>query len=238
MRSGFLETPRSHFCGVFLASAQTASQFACSGVSERRVRHRSEAVDVDHWQIVGRGLQDVAIVMHVHELAAVSGRAASRRERRRLERFATMRKDLPDRTRIRDERDQPDIAPAPRALERKLLPDPRHQLGPCNARGVMRAGLLMCVRRVAEASRTVAVPRMRARRGLVPLADVPDRERRDGGPERVIRREDAVIPVPVTPWRRHEIGEPAGVPENLPDSWKTRSRWPRKLQKSKLRSGG
>ena len=31
-----------------------------------------------------------------------------------------------------DERDQPDVAAAVRALERKLLPDPRHQLGPGN----------------------------------------------------------------------------------------------------------
>ena len=32
--------------------------------------------------------------------------------------------------------------------------------------------------------------------------------RRDGGPERVIRRKDAVIPVPVLARRRHEAGEP------------------------------
>ena len=36
------------------------------------------------------------------------------------------------------------------------------------------------------------------------------RERRDGGPERVSRRKHPVIPVPVLPWRRHEIGEPVG----------------------------
>ena len=41
-----------------------------------------------------------------------------------------------------------------------------------------------------------------------PLADVADGERRDGGPERVIRRKDAVIPVPVLARRRHEVGEP------------------------------
>jgi len=43
---------------------------------------------------------------------------------------------------------------------------------------------------------------------LAPLADVPDRQRRDGGPELVIRRKHPVIPVPVLPRRRHEIGEP------------------------------
>ena len=49
-----------------------------------------------------------------------------------------------------------------------------------------------------------------AGRGLLPLADVPDRERSDGGPELVIRRRDAVIPMPMLPRRRHEIGEPVG----------------------------
>ena len=66
----------------------------------------------------------------------------------------------------------------------------------------------MCVSRVAAASRAVPVTREPVRRGLLPLADVADRERRDGGPERVIRRKHPVIPVPVLPWRRHEIGEP------------------------------
>ena len=36
----------------------------------------------------------------------------------------------------------------------------------------------------------------------------PFRQRRDGRPERVIRREDAVIPVPVFPRLWNEIGEP------------------------------
>jgi hypothetical protein len=51
------------------------------------------------------------------------------------------------------------------------------------------------------------VVRMPARRGLLPLADVPDRERRDGGPELVVGCKDAVIPMPVLPRRRDEIGE-------------------------------
>ena len=38
-----------------------------------------------------------------------------------LERFAQMCQDLPDRTLIRNERNQPDVAPAPRALQRKFL---------------------------------------------------------------------------------------------------------------------
>ena len=70
-------------------------------------------------------MKDVAIVMDLHELAPVGGRATSGRHRRRFERFAKMRKDFPDRPRLRDERDQPDVAAAVRALERKPLPHPR-----------------------------------------------------------------------------------------------------------------
>ncbi len=57
VQSGFLETPRTRFGGVFLASAQTASQSAVPGASTPRVRRRSEAVDVDHGQLVGRRLK-------------------------------------------------------------------------------------------------------------------------------------------------------------------------------------
>jgi hypothetical protein len=36
----------------------------------------------------------------------------------------------------------------------------------------------------------------------------PFRQRRDGFPQPVMRREDSVIAMPVLPRRRHEIGEP------------------------------
>jgi hypothetical protein len=45
------------------------------------------------------------------------------------------------------------------------------------------------------------------RRGIPPLADVPDRERRDGPPQLVIRRKHPVVAMPVLPRRRDEIGE-------------------------------
>jgi hypothetical protein len=35
-----------------------------------RVTYRSEAVDVDRGQFVGRGLKDVVIVMDLHELGS------------------------------------------------------------------------------------------------------------------------------------------------------------------------
>ena len=42
---------------------------------------------------------------------------------------------------LRTEGDQPDVAAARWALERKLLPHPGHQLGPGNPGGVVRARL-------------------------------------------------------------------------------------------------
>ena len=90
----------SAFSGGFLASAQTASQFAFPGVSAARVLHRSEAVDIKHGQFVRRGLKDVAIVMGLHELAPVGGRAPGRRDGWWLERLAQVREDFPDRPRL------------------------------------------------------------------------------------------------------------------------------------------
>ena len=69
----------------------------------------------------------------------------------------------------------------------------------------LRPGLLL---RVAAAFRAVTVTPVPACHGIAMLANVPDRQRRDGRPERVIRREDTVIPMPVLPRRRDEIGEP------------------------------
>ena len=115
-----------------------------------RIRHRSEAVNIDRGQFVGRGLKDIAIVMDLHELAPVGGRATSGRHWWRLERFAKMRKGLTSRglshpgllplanLSLRVSRllpavsSQPEFAAAVRALERKPLPHPRHELGPGN----------------------------------------------------------------------------------------------------------
>ena len=69
----------------------------------------------------------------------------------------------------------------------------------------MRAGLLI---RVAAASGAVTVAPSPAGRGVAPLADVPDRQRRDCPPELVIRRKYPVVAMPVLPRRRDEIGEP------------------------------
>ena len=50
--------------------------------------------------------------------------------------------------------------------------------------------------------------RMPTGHSLAPLADVPDRQRRHGPPELVVGGKHPVIPVPMLPRRRHEIGEP------------------------------
>jgi len=74
----------------------------------------------------------------------------------------------------------------------------------------MRAGLLI---RVAAASGAVTVVSMPAGRGLAPLANVADRQRRDYPLELVVRREYSWLvsrwqAMPVLPRRRDETGEP------------------------------
>jgi hypothetical protein len=99
----------------------------------------------------------------LHELAPVVGRPAGGRDRGRFERFAEVREDFPDRPRIGDERNQPDVAATRWALERKLFPDPRHQFRPRNPGGVVRAGLFMSV---AAAFRGMSAVRVPAGRGI------------------------------------------------------------------------
>jgi len=96
------------------------------------VRHRSELVNVDAGQLVGRCLKGIAVVMRLDEFALVGGRAPGRRHWWWLEWFAEVCENLPDRARLGDEGDQADVAAARWALERKLLPHPSHQLGPGN----------------------------------------------------------------------------------------------------------
>ena len=66
--------------------------------------------------------------MDLHELAPVDRRATGARDGRGLKRLAEVCENLPDRPRLRDEGNEPDVATTPRALERKLLPHPGHQL--------------------------------------------------------------------------------------------------------------
>jgi hypothetical protein len=62
-----------------------------------------------------------------------------------------MRQDLPDRPRVGDEADQPNIATTPGTRQRKLLTHPCQQLGPGNPRRVVVARLC-----VDGSSRTAA----------------------------------------------------------------------------------
>jgi hypothetical protein len=60
--------------------------------------------------------------MYLEDLGPTGRRAAGRLERWRVERFAEMEQDLPDRGRVGDERDEPDVATAGRAREKLLSP--------------------------------------------------------------------------------------------------------------------
>ena len=77
--------------------------------------------------------------------------------------------DLADGPWFGGERDPSDVAATRRALERKLLPHPRHEFGPGNLGGVVRAGLLL---RVAAALRAVTVTPVPACHGIALLANV------------------------------------------------------------------
>jgi hypothetical protein len=54
----------------------------------------------------------------------------------------------------------------------------------------------------------MSADRIPTSRGISPLADIRDGEGHGGEPEPVIRGEHPLIPVPVLPRRRHEIGQP------------------------------
>jgi hypothetical protein len=104
---------------------------------------RSERVDVDQGELVGRGLDDVTIVMRLDEIEPVDRRPAGGRERGRFERLADRLEDLPDGCRVGDEGDESDVAAAGRALEWKLLADAGEELGPRDSGGVVGAGLVV-----------------------------------------------------------------------------------------------
>ncbi len=121
------------------------------------------------------------------------------------ERFAKMREDLPDRARLGDERNQPDVAAARRTLERKLLPHPPHEFGPRDSGSLVGVGLSMCAAAILSVVPGLCVHAVR-RISLLP--DSPDGQCRDGPPQLVIRREYPVVAMPVLPRWRDEIGEP------------------------------
>jgi hypothetical protein len=102
-----------------------------------RARQDSEAVGVDHGHFVGRHLNRFPVVMSLDKRAPGGRWAPGGCNRRWLERFAKMREDLPDRPRLRDERDQPDVAAAGGACKWKLLTHPGHEFRPRNPGGVV-----------------------------------------------------------------------------------------------------
>jgi len=87
-----------------------------------------------------------------------------------------MRQDFPDRPRIGDEADQPDITATPGTRQRKLLNHPCQQLGPGNPRRVVVARL--CIngssRTAAAASRGSQDTGMLDRLRVPLFANIPD----------------------------------------------------------------
>ncbi len=89
----------------------------------------SEAVDIDVGQLVGRRQKECPVVVDLHELSPVGGWPAGGRDGRRFEWFAEVDQDLPDRTRLGDECDEPDVATTTRGQLQILLavtPAARH----------------------------------------------------------------------------------------------------------------
>ena len=96
----------------------------------------SEAMDIDVGQLVYPSLKDCPVESGPAR-ALPSRRATGGRDGRRLERFAQVCQDLPDRPWLGNERDESDVATTPRALQRKLLPHPGHEFGPRDPGGVV-----------------------------------------------------------------------------------------------------
>ncbi len=88
----------------------------------------------------GTGGNPRHVVMRLDKLFAVGRRAAGGRAGRRLQRLAQVREDLADGPPFRDERNQLDIAATSRALQRKLLAQPRRRPSmPCRSSFCCRA---------------------------------------------------------------------------------------------------
>ena len=81
-------------------------------------------MDIDVGQLVYPSLKDCPVVVDLHELSPVGRRATGGRDWRRLERFAQMREDLPDRPRIGNERDESDVATTPEGTQKETPPPP------------------------------------------------------------------------------------------------------------------
>ena len=79
------------------------SQSAVPGASAACGRYRSEAVNIDHGQLVYPSLNRFAIVMDLHELGPSGRWATSGRHRWRFERIAEVCENIPDHPRFRDE---------------------------------------------------------------------------------------------------------------------------------------
>ena len=137
--------------------------------------------------------------MHLDKFVPVGGWASSGRDRRRFERFAEMCQDLPNRPRLWC-----------KEMSRMSPPHAGHSSG--NFSPTRAISLDQAIREVSwergfwfawfasqhppVAWSSLACPPVAASRCFPTF---PFRQSRDGRPQRVVRSEDAVIPVPVFP---------------------------------------
>jgi hypothetical protein len=122
-----------------------------------------------------------------------------------------MRQDFPDRPLVGDKADQPDIATTVGTRHRKLLTHTCQQPRLGNTRRIVVARLSIndSSRTAAAATRGSQGTGMLARHRGPLLAKIPDGNRRDRWPQRMVRRKHPVIPVPVPPGRWNQV-LPAG----------------------------
>ena len=168
--------PSVREAGCFRPRRSPALDPASRRLKRGGLRPPSERVDVDHGELVWRGLDDISIVMRLDEIGPRRGRPAGGCERGRFEWLADRLENLPDGRRVGDEGDEADVAAAGRALQWKLLADAGEEFGPGNSRGVVGAGRLRKGARI-PCTLTPALSRRERGRG-----SVADRERGHGSP--------------------------------------------------------
>ena len=92
----------------------------------------SAAMNVNHGQVFEKGLMKTAVILSLHQVIPIDRRSSSRRHRGRHQWLTHVLKNLPNRPRLSDEADQPDITAAIRARQRKRFSQtrPTHSVMP------------------------------------------------------------------------------------------------------------
>ena len=117
-------------------SAFRADRFLITFSARRRSCFTTEehlplaAMNVDHGQVVGRGLFKTAVILSLHQVIPSDGWPTSWCHIGRLQWLTHVLKNLPNRPRLSDEANQPDVAATIRARQWKFFAHPSQQLRP------------------------------------------------------------------------------------------------------------